>query len=87
MKCDLEIGAFRELAKKRFEQIGGLAACVGASRFKSSYVVSTLDAWKSEGTNLDHSQGFYRNVAFREVDEILSGTDFAGGSIVIFQCG
>jgi hypothetical protein len=87
MKCDLEIEAFRKFAAKRFEQIGGLAACVGASRFKSSYVVSTLDAWKSEGTNLDHSQGFYRNVAFREVDEILSGTDFAGGSIVIFQCG
>ena len=87
MKCDLEIDAFRELATKRFEQIGGLAAAVGASRFTSSYVISMLDGWSSAGTNLDHSQGFHRNVAFREADQILSGTDFAGGSIVIFQCG
>ncbi len=87
MKCDLELEAFRELATKRFEQIGGLAACVDASRFTSSYVISTLDGWSSAGTNLDHGQGFYRNVAFREVDEILSGADFASGSIVIFQCG
>ena len=43
MKCDLEIEAFREMATKRFEQIGGLAACVGVGRFTSSYVISTLD--------------------------------------------